>query len=134
LFRGRGPSSREKEGWCCGCHLNSGTPPTHVSYHLGVPPGHFTSPCIPSSAFFTLSPGKDARLFVFRLSAVQKGLEVRQAGRGRSDCRENKLEKTKGDLGLPVWVVSVQLTFFFSDFLGFTENNNNKRSWAALGK
>ncbi|KAM4848927.1 GTPase-activating Rap/Ran-GAP domain-like protein 3 isoform 3-T3 [Urocitellus parryii] len=40
--------------------------------------------------------GKDARLFVFRLSAVQKGLEGRQTGRGRSDCRENKLEKTKG--------------------------------------
>ncbi|XP_023557444.1 GTPase-activating Rap/Ran-GAP domain-like protein 3 isoform X2 [Octodon degus] len=40
--------------------------------------------------------GKDARLFVFRLSAVQKGLEGRQVGRGRSDCRENKLEKTKG--------------------------------------
>ncbi|XP_048199192.1 GTPase-activating Rap/Ran-GAP domain-like protein 3 isoform X2 [Perognathus longimembris pacificus] len=40
--------------------------------------------------------GKDARLFVFRLSTVQKGLEGRQAGRSRSDCRENKLEKTKG--------------------------------------
>nr|XP_045003997.1 GTPase-activating Rap/Ran-GAP domain-like protein 3 isoform X3 [Jaculus jaculus] len=40
--------------------------------------------------------GKDARIFVFRLSAVQKGLEGRQAGRSRSDCRENKLEKTKG--------------------------------------
>ncbi|XP_010611887.1 GTPase-activating Rap/Ran-GAP domain-like protein 3 isoform X2 [Fukomys damarensis] len=40
--------------------------------------------------------GKDARLFVFRLSAVQKGLEGRQVGRSRSDCRENKLEKTKG--------------------------------------
>ncbi|XP_053417852.1 GTPase-activating Rap/Ran-GAP domain-like protein 3 isoform X2 [Nycticebus coucang] len=40
--------------------------------------------------------GKDARLFVFRLSTLQKGLEGRQAGKGRSDCRENKLEKTKG--------------------------------------
>lgn len=40
--------------------------------------------------------GKDARLFVFRLSAVQKGLDGRQTGRSRSDCRENKLEKTKG--------------------------------------
>ncbi|XP_063083832.1 GTPase-activating Rap/Ran-GAP domain-like protein 3 isoform X4 [Cavia porcellus] len=40
--------------------------------------------------------GKDARLFVFRLSVVQKGLEGRQLGRSRSDCRENKLEKTKG--------------------------------------
>ncbi|XP_058528605.1 GTPase-activating Rap/Ran-GAP domain-like protein 3 isoform X2 [Ochotona princeps] len=40
--------------------------------------------------------GKDARLFVFRLSALQKGLEAKQAGKGRSDCRENKLEKTKG--------------------------------------
>ncbi|XP_036039310.1 GTPase-activating Rap/Ran-GAP domain-like protein 3 isoform X2 [Onychomys torridus] len=40
--------------------------------------------------------GKDARLFVFRLSAVQKGLDGRPTGRSRSDCRENKLEKTKG--------------------------------------
>ncbi|XP_021569887.1 GTPase-activating Rap/Ran-GAP domain-like protein 3, partial [Carlito syrichta] len=40
--------------------------------------------------------GKDARLFVFRLSAVKKGLEGKQAGKSRSDCRENKLEKTKG--------------------------------------
>nr|XP_012627429.1 GTPase-activating Rap/Ran-GAP domain-like protein 3 isoform X7 [Microcebus murinus]XP_020145078.1 GTPase-activating Rap/Ran-GAP domain-like protein 3 isoform X7 [Microcebus murinus]XP_020145079.1 GTPase-activating Rap/Ran-GAP domain-like protein 3 isoform X7 [Microcebus murinus] len=40
--------------------------------------------------------GKDARLFVFRLSALQKGLEGKQAGKSRSDCRENKLEKTKG--------------------------------------
>uniref|UniRef100_A0A2I3T6E2 GTPase-activating Rap/Ran-GAP domain-like protein 3 n=1 Tax=Pan troglodytes TaxID=9598 RepID=A0A2I3T6E2_PANTR len=40
--------------------------------------------------------GKDARLFVFRLSALQKGLEGKQAGKSRSECRENKLEKTKG--------------------------------------
>nr|KAF6314574.1 GTPase activating Rap/RanGAP domain like 3 [Myotis myotis] len=40
--------------------------------------------------------GKDARLFVFRLSAVQKGIEGKQAAWGRCDCRENKLEKTKG--------------------------------------
>ncbi|XP_054440330.1 GTPase-activating Rap/Ran-GAP domain-like protein 3 isoform X1 [Pteronotus mesoamericanus] len=40
--------------------------------------------------------GKDARLFVFRLSAVQKGIEGKQAARSRCDCRENKLEKTKG--------------------------------------
>ncbi|XP_062937724.1 GTPase-activating Rap/Ran-GAP domain-like protein 3 [Cynocephalus volans] len=40
--------------------------------------------------------GKDARLFVFRLSAVQKGLEGKQAAKARADCRENKLEKTKG--------------------------------------
>ncbi|XP_011709712.1 GTPase-activating Rap/Ran-GAP domain-like protein 3 isoform X3 [Macaca nemestrina] len=40
--------------------------------------------------------GKDARLFVFRLSALQKGLEGKQTGKSRSDCRENKLEKTKG--------------------------------------
>ncbi|KAB1279688.1 GTPase-activating Rap/Ran-GAP domain-like protein 3 [Camelus dromedarius] len=39
---------------------------------------------------------KDARLFVFRLSAVQKGIEGRQAVKGKCDCRENKLEKTKG--------------------------------------
>uniref|UniRef100_A0A8D1SD94 GTPase-activating Rap/Ran-GAP domain-like protein 3 n=2 Tax=Sus scrofa TaxID=9823 RepID=A0A8D1SD94_PIG len=39
--------------------------------------------------------GKDARLFVFRLSAVQRGVEGK-AVRGKCDCRENKLEKTKG--------------------------------------
>lgn len=58
-----------------------------------------------------MSPGKDARLFVFRLSAVQKGLEGRQTGRGRSDCRENKLEKTKGDSDLLVWL------FLFNSFI-----------------
>ncbi|XP_017911293.1 PREDICTED: GTPase-activating Rap/Ran-GAP domain-like protein 3 isoform X2 [Capra hircus] len=40
--------------------------------------------------------GKDARLFVFRLSAVQRGIEGKQAVKGKCDCRENKLEKTKG--------------------------------------
>ncbi|XP_066112248.1 GTPase-activating Rap/Ran-GAP domain-like protein 3 isoform X2 [Saccopteryx bilineata] len=40
--------------------------------------------------------GKDARLFVFRLSAVQQGVEGQQAVWGRCDCRDNKLEKTKG--------------------------------------
>lgn len=56
----------------------------------------FTFPCVSSSDCF-VSPGKDARLFVFRLSAVQKGIEGKQAAWGRCDCRENKLEKTKGD-------------------------------------
>ncbi|XP_075415215.1 GTPase-activating Rap/Ran-GAP domain-like protein 3 [Tenrec ecaudatus] len=40
--------------------------------------------------------GKDARLFVFRLSTVQKGLGGNQAVKSKCDCRENKLEKTKG--------------------------------------
>uniref|UniRef100_A0A673UPJ7 GTPase-activating Rap/Ran-GAP domain-like protein 3 n=1 Tax=Suricata suricatta TaxID=37032 RepID=A0A673UPJ7_SURSU len=40
--------------------------------------------------------GKDARLFVFRLSAVHKAIEGTQAVRGKCDCRDNKLEKTKG--------------------------------------
>nr|XP_044634662.1 GTPase-activating Rap/Ran-GAP domain-like protein 3 isoform X5 [Equus asinus] len=40
--------------------------------------------------------GKDARLFVFRLSAVQKGIEGKQAVKSKCECRENKLEKTKG--------------------------------------
>nr|XP_015222407.1 PREDICTED: GTPase-activating Rap/Ran-GAP domain-like protein 3 isoform X2 [Lepisosteus oculatus] len=39
--------------------------------------------------------GKDARLFVFRLGAIKKGLEDRQV-RSKYDSRENKLEKTKG--------------------------------------
>ncbi|XP_077352968.1 GTPase-activating Rap/Ran-GAP domain-like protein 3 isoform X2 [Festucalex cinctus] len=40
--------------------------------------------------------GKDARLYVFRLSALRRGLEERQPARGKCDSRENKLEKTKG--------------------------------------
>ncbi|XP_077593596.1 GTPase-activating Rap/Ran-GAP domain-like protein 3 isoform X2 [Stigmatopora nigra] len=40
--------------------------------------------------------GKDARLYVFRLSALRTDLEERQPPRGKCDCRENKLEKTKG--------------------------------------
>uniref|UniRef100_A0AAY4AHR3 GTPase-activating Rap/Ran-GAP domain-like protein 3 n=1 Tax=Denticeps clupeoides TaxID=299321 RepID=A0AAY4AHR3_9TELE len=40
--------------------------------------------------------GKDARLYVFRLSLLRRGLEERQLVRGKCDCRENKLEKTKG--------------------------------------
>ncbi|XP_027470101.1 GTPase-activating Rap/Ran-GAP domain-like protein 3 isoform X1 [Zalophus californianus] len=40
--------------------------------------------------------GKDARLFVFRLSAVHKAIEGKQAVKSKCDCRDNKLEKTKG--------------------------------------
>ncbi|XP_067430108.1 GTPase-activating Rap/Ran-GAP domain-like protein 3 isoform X1 [Thunnus thynnus] len=40
--------------------------------------------------------GKDARLYVFRLSTLKRGLEERQLVRGKCDSRENKLEKTKG--------------------------------------
>ncbi|XP_028318440.1 GTPase-activating Rap/Ran-GAP domain-like protein 3 isoform X5 [Gouania willdenowi] len=40
--------------------------------------------------------GKDARLYVYRLSAMKKGLEERQTVRSKCDSRENKLEKTKG--------------------------------------
>ncbi|KAG8539266.1 hypothetical protein GDO81_021152 [Engystomops pustulosus] len=40
--------------------------------------------------------GKDARLYVFRLSAIRKDLEDNQAPRHKYECRENKLEKTKG--------------------------------------
>uniref|UniRef100_A0A7N6BP86 GTPase-activating Rap/Ran-GAP domain-like protein 3 n=1 Tax=Anabas testudineus TaxID=64144 RepID=A0A7N6BP86_ANATE len=43
-----------------------------------------------------ISPWKDARLYVFRLSALKRGLEERQLVRSKCDCRENKLEKTKG--------------------------------------
>lgn len=41
-------------------------------------------------------PGKDARLYVFRLSTLKRGLEEKQLVRGKCDSRENKLEKTKG--------------------------------------
>ncbi|XP_061764259.1 GTPase-activating Rap/Ran-GAP domain-like protein 3 isoform X6 [Nerophis ophidion] len=40
--------------------------------------------------------GKDARLYVFRLSTLKRGLEERQLARSKCDSRENKLEKTKG--------------------------------------
>ncbi|XP_018517885.1 GTPase-activating Rap/Ran-GAP domain-like protein 3 isoform X3 [Lates calcarifer] len=40
--------------------------------------------------------GKDARLYVFRLSTLKRGLEERQLVRSKCDSRENKLEKTKG--------------------------------------
>nr|XP_060466446.1 GTPase-activating Rap/Ran-GAP domain-like protein 3 [Panthera onca] len=58
--------------------------------------------------------GKDARLFVFRLSAVHKAVEGKQAVKGKCDCRDNKLEKTKGDRSLRIWVLSVQRILFFS--------------------
>lgn len=92
---------------------------SHISA-LSVPPGHFTSPSISRSVRFH-SPGKDARLFVFRLSAVQRAIEGKQAARGRCDCRGNKLEKTKGDL-LP-WVLLVPVqALFLSDCPDFTKN------------
>ncbi|XP_061118837.1 GTPase-activating Rap/Ran-GAP domain-like protein 3 isoform X1 [Conger conger] len=40
--------------------------------------------------------GKDARLYVFRLSTLKRGLEEKQPIRSKYDSRENKLEKTKG--------------------------------------
>uniref|UniRef100_A0A674MST1 GTPase-activating Rap/Ran-GAP domain-like protein 3 n=1 Tax=Takifugu rubripes TaxID=31033 RepID=A0A674MST1_TAKRU len=40
--------------------------------------------------------GKDARLYVFRLRALRRGMEEKQLVRSKCDCRENKLEKTKG--------------------------------------
>ncbi|XP_074067638.1 GTPase-activating Rap/Ran-GAP domain-like protein 3 isoform X3 [Macrotis lagotis] len=40
--------------------------------------------------------GKDARLFVFRLSTMRKDMEEKQIVKSKYDCRENKLEKTKG--------------------------------------
>ncbi|XP_075704460.1 LOW QUALITY PROTEIN: GTPase-activating Rap/Ran-GAP domain-like protein 3, partial [Rhinoderma darwinii] len=40
--------------------------------------------------------GKDARLYVFRLSAIRKDVEDNRAPRSKYECRENKLEKTKG--------------------------------------
>jgi len=68
--------------------------------------------------------GKDARLFVFRLSAVHKAIEGKQAVRSKCDCRDNKLEKTKGDGSLHILVVSVQFFFFPSDCSDFTGNKN----------
>lgn len=42
--------------------------------------------------------GKDARLYVFRLRALRRGMEEKQLVRSKCDSRENKLEKTKGEL------------------------------------
>ncbi|EPY83342.1 GTPase activating Rap/RanGAP domain-like 3 isoform 1 [Camelus ferus] len=58
--------------------------------------GEEPSPAFKPSMIRSHFTRKDARLFVFRLSAVQKGIEGRQAVKGKCDCRENKLEKTKG--------------------------------------
>lgn len=83
-----------------GCLPNSRTSPVLVFLHsrpLEALQVTLLFHLISSSALF-MSLGKDARLFVFRLSALQKGLEGKQTGKSRSDCRENKLEKTKGDL------------------------------------
>ncbi|TSP36073.1 GTPase-activating Rap/Ran-GAP domain-like protein 3 [Bagarius yarrelli] len=40
--------------------------------------------------------GKDSRLYVYKLSALKRGIEERQLVRTKCDSRENKLEKTKG--------------------------------------
>uniref|UniRef100_A0A3B4E698 GTPase-activating Rap/Ran-GAP domain-like protein 3 n=1 Tax=Pygocentrus nattereri TaxID=42514 RepID=A0A3B4E698_PYGNA len=40
--------------------------------------------------------GKDARLYVYRLSTLKRGIEERQLVRTKCDSRENKLEKTRG--------------------------------------
>lgn len=76
--------------------LTSSSGTFHTPSALAVHPGPFTFPSTSCSVRGN-SPGKDARLFVFRLSAVQRGVESKQAARSRCDCRENKLEKTKGD-------------------------------------
>lgn len=45
---------------------------------------------------FNSVAGKDARLYVYRLSTLKRGIEERQLVRTKYDSRENKLEKTKG--------------------------------------
>ncbi|XP_048845119.1 GTPase-activating Rap/Ran-GAP domain-like protein 3 isoform X4 [Brienomyrus brachyistius] len=40
--------------------------------------------------------GKEARLYVFRLSTVSKGIKEKQLIRSKYDSRDSKLEKTKG--------------------------------------
>ncbi|KAJ7425270.1 hypothetical protein BTVI_03672 [Pitangus sulphuratus] len=51
---------------------------------------------VSTDAGILLIDGKDSRLLVFRLSAVQKDIETKQIIRSKYDCRENKLERTKG--------------------------------------
>lgn len=56
--------------------------------------------CSPTVIWFNLFhisvTGKDARLYVYRLSTLKRGIEERQLVRTKCDSRENKLEKTKG--------------------------------------
>ena len=42
---------------------------------------------------------------------MQRGIEGKQAVKGKCDCRENKLEKTKGDSILHILLVSSNLSF-----------------------
>lgn len=46
--------------------------------------------------------GKDARLYVYRLGTLKRGIEERQLVRTKYDSRENKLEKTKGTKDLSI--------------------------------
>lgn len=54
---------------------------------------------------------------------MQRAIEGKQAARSRCDCRENKLEKTKGESVPGILLVPVQLVFC-SDRPDFTENKN----------
>lgn len=40
--------------------------------------------------------GKDSRILVVRLGAVQEDTETKKSQEAKYDCRENKLERTKG--------------------------------------
>uniref|UniRef100_A0A8C9RLT2 GTPase-activating Rap/Ran-GAP domain-like protein 3 n=1 Tax=Scleropages formosus TaxID=113540 RepID=A0A8C9RLT2_SCLFO len=46
--------------------------------------------------------GKDARLYVYRLSTIRTGLKEKHLIRNKCDSRDNKLEKTKG-----AWILSI---------------------------
>ncbi|XP_062409605.1 GTPase-activating Rap/Ran-GAP domain-like protein 3 isoform X6 [Sardina pilchardus] len=70
-------------------------PPVHVfDKSMSVKQIHVLEP--QDLLIIRADKGKDARLYVFRLSVLRRGLEERQLVRGKCDCRENKLEKTKG--------------------------------------
>ncbi|KAG7252883.1 hypothetical protein CRUP_026744, partial [Coryphaenoides rupestris] len=71
------------------------TPPVHVfDKTLVVKQMHILEP--QDLLVTRADKGKDARLYVFRLGALKRGLEEKQAVRTKCDSRENKLEKTKG--------------------------------------
>lgn len=55
---------------------------------------------------------------------MHKAVEGKQPVKSKCDCRDNKLEKTKGDWSLHILVGSVQFFFFFSDCPDFTGNKN----------
>ncbi|XP_076867315.1 GTPase-activating Rap/Ran-GAP domain-like protein 3 isoform X3 [Brachyhypopomus gauderio] len=78
------------------CNADSSSlPPVQVfDKTLTVKQMHVLEP--PDLLIMRADKGKDARLYVYRLSTLKRGIEERQLVRTKGDSRENKLEKTRG--------------------------------------